>query len=119
MAKVIDSRNTIDKTVKLFDEFYAFNLVINGNDYDVVRSYFISVCDTVQIAENFTVYLFRIAQETQISVMDLLDYIKGKSVLEVNTFLGYYLNTFKSKTSLYGFGAIPQPNQTVARNILQ
>lgn len=118
MARIVDSRTDLDRTVKIFDEFYAFNLVVNGNEYDVVHSYFRGVCESAQIADNFTVYLFRIAQETQISVMDLLDYIKGKSFLEVNTVLGYYLNTFKSKTSLYGFGAIPKPNQSVARNVV-
>lgn len=118
MARIVDSRTSLDRTVRIFDEFYGFNLVINAGDYDVVRSYFMGVCDAVQSAENFTVYLFRIAQETQIPIMDLLDYIRGKSALEVNTVLGYYLNSFKSKTALYGFGAIPKPNQPVARNVV-
>jgi hypothetical protein len=84
-----------------------------------VHSYFISVCDAKRIADNFTVYLFRIAQETGIPVLDLLNYIQGKSKMEVNTVIGYYLNSFKSKTSLYGFGTVPQANQNVARNIVQ
>jgi len=49
----------------------------------------------------------------------LLGYIQGKNKLEVNTIIGYYLNSFKSKTSMYGFGTVPQANQNVARNIVQ
>jgi hypothetical protein len=119
MARIIDSRASIDQTVKIFDEFYGFDLIIAPDEYDIVHSYFIGVCDTTKIADNFTVYLFRIAQETQIPVLDLLDYIKGKSKMEVNSIIGYYLNSFKSKTSLYGFGTLPQANQPVARNIVQ
>ena len=118
MARIIDSRSQLDQTVKIFDEFYGFNLVIAPDEYDVVHSYFVSVCDTQKIADNFTVYLFRIAQETQIPVLDLLEYIKGKNKMEVNTIIGYYLNSFKSKTSLYGVGQIPKPNQPVQRNVV-
>jgi hypothetical protein len=119
MAQIIDSRSGTDQTVKIFDEFYAFNLIVNASEYDIVFSYFKSICDTTQIAGNFTVYLFRISQETQIPVLDLLSYIQGKTKLETNTVMAYYLNSFKSKTSLYGFGTVPQPNEAVARNIVQ
>lgn len=119
MARIIDSRSGLDQTVKIFDEFYSFDLVVNGPEYDIVHSYFVGVCSTKQIAANFTVYLFRIAQETQIPVLELLDYIKGLDKLKMNNLITYYLNTFKSKTSLYGFGVIPQPNQNVQRNIVQ
>jgi len=37
----------------------------------------------------------------------------------MNVFITYYLNTFKSKTALYGIGSIPQPNQFVARNVVR
>lgn len=119
MARIIDSRSALDQTVKIFDDFYSFNLVINGNEYDVVHSYFLTVCATKQIAGNFTVHLFRISQQTQIPVLDLLNYIKGLEKLQVNNVIAYYLNTFKSKTAIYGFGVLPQPNLPVERNILQ
>jgi len=119
MARIIDSRSSLDQTVQIFDEFYGFNLIINASEYDVVASYFNSTCDSKQIAGNFTVYLFRISQETQIPVLELLDYIRGKTKLETNTVIAYYLNSIKSKTSIYGFGTIPQPNGPVARNIVQ
>ena len=59
MARIIDSRSSIDQTIRIFDEFYGFNLIISPNDYDIVHSYFVGVCGTKQIADNFTVYLFR------------------------------------------------------------
>ena len=120
MPKILDTRSSLDQTVKIFDSFYAVDLVVNGNEYDVVRSYFIGVCATKNIANNFTAVLFRIAQETSIDALVLLDYIKGTNTkLEMNKVICYYLNSFKSKTALYGVGQIPRPNQPVSRNIVQ
>ena len=87
--------------------------------YDIVYSYFVSVCATKNIAANFTAVLFRIAQETQIPILELLDQIKGTKKMEMNQILAYYLNSFKSKTSLYGIAIIPKSNQPVSRNIVQ
>ena len=74
---------------------------------------------TANIAGNLTTMMFRISQETGIPVLDLLGFIKGKTKLEMNQVITYYLNSFKSKTTLYGTGMVPQPNQPVARNIVQ
>lgn len=120
MARIIDDRTASDLTVKIFDDFYSFNMIVNGNEFDIVNGYFKSVCDTKIIAGNFTAFLFRIAQETGIPVLDLLGQIQGaNNKLEMNQIIAYYLNSFKSKTSLYGVGTIPQSNQPVARNIVQ
>jgi hypothetical protein len=119
MARILDLRNSVDQTIRIFDDFYAFKLIINGDEYDIVHSYFISVCDAKSIADNFTVYLFRISQETGTPVLTLLDYIKGTTKLDMNRLITYYLNSFKSKTSLYGISFVPQANQPVARNIVQ
>lgn len=119
MAQILDTRTSLDQTVRIFDSFYSSNLIVNGNEYDVVRSYFVSICATVNIADNFTAVLFRISQETGISVLELLDQIKGTKTMEMNQILAYYLNSFKSKTSLYGIATVPRPNTPVARNIVQ
>lgn len=120
MAKILDTRTQLDQTVQIFDSFYSIDMVVNGNEYDIVRGYFLEVCDTKNIADNFTAVLFRIAQETGIDALELLDQIKGVgSKLQMNKVICYYLNSFKSKTSLYGIGQIPSPNQPVARNIVQ
>ena len=118
MAKIIDQRTSLDRTVTLFDAVYSFELVINGNEYDIVHGYFKSLT-TATIAGNLTTILFRISQETKIPVLDLLGYIKGKNKLEMNQVITYYLNSFKSKTTLYGISVVPQPNQPVARNVVQ
>lgn len=121
MATVIDNRksNSKDKTIRIFDSFYSFNLIVNPNEYDVVHSYFASICESVDIADNFTAILFRIAQQTQVPVLDLLNQLKGKQKMEINQILAYYLNSFKNKTTLYGTSVLPRPNQPVARNIVQ
>jgi len=119
MPQILDNRTSLDQTVRIFDSFYSFSLIVNGNAYDIVHGYFLSVCDTKNIANNFTAVLFRIAQETGINVLDLLDQIKGTKKMEMNQIIAYYLNSFKSKTTLYGISIIPKSNQPVARNIVQ
>jgi hypothetical protein len=119
MPRILDTRTSLDQTVRIFDSFYTINLVVNADQYDIVHGYFLSVCDSKNIAANFTAVLFRIAQETQISVLDLLDQIKGTTKMEMNQTIAYYLNSFKSKTSLYGIAVIPKSNQPVSRNIVQ
>jgi len=119
MPQILDQRTSMDQTVRIFDSFYAITLTINGNEYDIVRGYFVSICATKNIANNFTAVLFRISQETGIDALDLLDQIKGKKKMEMNQIFAYYMNSFKSKTSLYGVGTVPKPNLPVARNIVQ
>ena len=118
MATILDTRTSMDQTVRIFDSFYSFNLVVPGNQYDIVHSYFISVCTTKNIADNFTAVLFRIAQDTGVPVLELLDQIKGTSKMQMNQIIAYYLNSFKSKTSLYGIAVIPKSSQPVSRNIV-
>ena len=120
MPQILDQRTSMDQTVRIFDSFYAITLTINGNEYDIVRGYFVSICATKNIANNFTAVLFRISQETGIPVLDLLGQIQGTgNKLQMNQVISYYLNSFKSKTSLYGVSTVPQSNQPVARNIVQ
>jgi hypothetical protein len=108
----------LDQTVKLFDKFYAVDMIVNAGDYDVVYSYFESVCNSKNTALNFTAILFRIAGVTEEPVLTLLDYIKGKSGLEVNGIMAYYLNSIKSKHILYGISNQPLPNPSVQRNVV-
>jgi hypothetical protein len=34
MARIIDSRSSFDQTIRIFDEFYGFNLIIAPDEYD-------------------------------------------------------------------------------------
>ena len=119
MAQIIDApRNNLDKTVRVFDQFYNFDLVVNANQYEIVYSYFISINNSKTIAANFTTLLFRISSVTGEDVMTLLNDITGRDRLKANATLTYYLNSIKSKTTLYGLSSVPQPNQSTQRNVV-
>ena len=112
--------NTVNQTIAIFDSFYNLNLVVSATEYDVVYSYFKGVSKNTTIAGNFTVVLFRIAQDGNYNVLDLLAIIKGAgNKLQMNKVICYYLNTFKSKASMYGVSNVPKPNQAVQRNVVQ
>ena len=120
MALFSITKDSLDKTVKIFDQFYDNSLIVPTNQYDIVHSYFIGVCTTETIANNYTSILFRIAQESGVSAIELLENVKGitKNKVDINKIFAYYLNSFKSKTSLYGIAQIPKPSLPVARNVV-
>jgi hypothetical protein len=118
MALIDETYSDLDKTVRLFDSFYDFDMVVNSNQYDLVYSYFFSVSNSKIIARNFTTFIFRISSIIGEDALVLLGYIKGKDSLQTNALMAYYLNGIKSKTTLYGVSMAPKPNQTVQRNIV-
>lgn len=120
MVTVIDNRTLIDQTIKIYDNFYNLSLTINSAQYDVVYSFFRGITDSDTIAKNFTAFMFRIAQEVGIDVLELLQQLKtiGGDKIKVNKVIAYYLNSLKSKTSLYGTSMVPAPNIPVARNVI-
>ena len=119
MANIVDSRNnSIDSTVRVFDNFYNFDLLVDGNQYEIVNSFFYDLTSSQTVTDNFTLLIFRVATLTGENPLDLLNYLTGKSKIEINTILAYYLNSVKSKTSLYGVNSAPEPNQNIQRNII-
>ena len=119
MAITVDQPQTqLDAAVKIFNQFYNTDLIINSSEYEIIYSYFKDVSKSNNIAKNFSIFLFRIASFTGKPVLELLDYISGKSTLETNTMIIYYLNSIKSKTALYGVSAVPKPNQTILHNVV-
>jgi hypothetical protein len=115
----IYSVTNLDQTVRLFDNFYSTKLRVSAGDWDVVYSYFLGTSKSKEIARNFASLLFRIAQEGNFNVLDLLATIKGSPTkLQTNQVICYYLNTFRPKASLYGVGIIPRPNEAVQRNVV-
>ena len=118
MALIDETYTELDRTVRLYDSFYSLDLVVNANQYEIIYSYFLDVSGSKSIARNFTTFLFRISNLTSIDAMELLSYIKGTTKLEMNGIMAYYLNAIRSKTTLYGIGAQPIPNETVQRNIV-
>lgn len=110
--------STIDASVKLFDNFYNYDMVVDGTQYEIVRSYFKSVTNSDIISKNFSTMIFRIAGITGENALNILSFMQGKSKLEGNAIIIYYLNNIKSKTALYGVTVLPQPNENVQRNIV-
>jgi len=116
----ISTLDQVDQTIRIYDNFYNTKLEIGAADYDLVYSYFKGMSNNAQIAGNMTTILFRVAQAGNYNIINLLEIVQGAtSNIEMNSILSYYLNTFKSKTSLYGVGNIPRPNEAVQRNVVQ
>jgi hypothetical protein len=119
MPLVYTQQESIDRTVKIFDNFYNVNMTVPTNQYDVVHSYFVGVCANKKTAENFTAFLFRVAQDSGVDALDLLENIKGvNNDVQLSQTMAYYMNSFKSKVSLYGVAVIPKPVLPVARNVV-
>jgi hypothetical protein len=117
MSSVNAINNRIDQTVQIFDKFYKYQQVVPADQYDAVRSYFASVFESAEAADNFTVAVFRIGQQTGISVMTLLQQFQGQTAPQLTLSLAYYLNGLRSSSTLLGVNAPTQPNYYVSRNI--
>lgn len=119
MPRIIDDKTSLDRTVRIFDAFYQSDLKVNASEYDLVHGYFTNVCGDTNIADNFTTVLFRISTQTGVNVQLLLKDLQGTGgSLQMNKQICYWLNSLKSKTSLYGISVIPQPVVPVARNVV-
>jgi hypothetical protein len=108
----------VDLTVRVFDDFYNFAVEVDANTWDTVNSYMLSVFKTAEAAENFSTTLFRIASETNVPVLDILDQIQGMDTIQLTATLAYYLNGLRSPATLLGVNEPVTPNAYVARNVL-
>ena len=109
----------LDLTVRVFDSFYDYDVNIPAAEYDLVNSYFRTVMKTRQAAENFTVSLFRVAQNTNIPAVTLLQQLQGPRGLDLDVNLVYYLNSIRSRETLLGVGAPVAPNFYASRAVVQ
>jgi len=121
MASINYTNYNIDQTVRVFDTFYEYDVNIPASEYDVVNSYFNSVMTTKQASDNFTVSLFRVAQDTNIPALTLLDAFEqgGDTGMSLNANMAYYLNSIRNRAILLGIGTPVQPNYYAARNVVQ
>jgi pyruvate/2-oxoacid:ferredoxin oxidoreductase alpha subunit len=117
MGSVNSYNPQVDLTVQIFDRFYEYEATVSSLEYDAVYSYFRSVFGTADAAGNFTVTLFRIAEQSDIPVMDLLEQIEGTNQADLNLTLAYYLNNIRSPATLLGINATTTPNYYAARNV--
>jgi hypothetical protein len=117
MGSVNYANPAVDQTVKIFDRFYAYEVDVPAMEYDSVNSFFLGIYKDGEAAGNFTVSLFRVAQQSGIPVMDLLEQIQNLDQATLNLTLAYYLNNIRSPATLLGINATATPNYYVARNI--
>ena len=108
----------VDLTVRVFDDFYNFAIEVDANTWDIVNSYMLSVFRTAEAAENFSTTLFRIANETEVPVLDILAELQGMDTIQLTATLAYYLNGLRSSATLLGVNEPVTPNAYVARNVL-
>jgi hypothetical protein len=119
MSTVNYTNTNIDQTVRIFDSFYSFDTNVPAVEYDIVLSYFKSVMSSAQAAGNFTVSLFRVAQDTGVEPLSLLAEFEGQTGIGLSAQLAYYLNQVRSRATLLGVGVAVVPNVYAARNVLQ
>ena len=121
MAKENIFSNNIgtDQTVRIFDQFYDLDLVVNADQYEIVLSFFRDYTSNEAIAKSFAQTLFRIANQTQENVLDLLQTFQGGDYIKVSLTMAYYLNSLSNRTVLFGYTNVIQPVESVQRNIVQ
>lgn len=119
MGTVNASNPHIDQTVKIYDQFYNYSENVPAAEYDIVLSYFKSVFNTVEQAENFTVAVFRVAQESDQDALTILSQLQGTSGPQLTATLCYYLNGVRSNATLLGILQPSAPNYWTARNVRQ
>ena len=119
MSTVNYANPKTDLTVRVFDSFYDYEVDVPAAEYDVVYSYFVTQMTSRQAAGNFTVSLFRVAQDTGIPALTLLKEMQGNNGVTINVNMAYYLNQIRSRATLLGVGVAVTPNYYAARNVLQ
>jgi hypothetical protein len=105
--------------VNILNNFYKSNLTIDAATYDIVYSFFAERTSDKKIANTFTENLFRVASQSGVDVMELLEAFEGTDKLKMSLTMAYYLNTYSDKTVLYGVSVEVQANQFVTRNIIR
>jgi hypothetical protein len=108
-----------DQTVRIFDQFYEYDVNVPAAEYDIVNSYFLQTMKNKQAAGNFTVSLFRIAESTGVEPLTQLQEFQGTNGVNLNVTLAYYLNQIRSLATLLGVGVPVVPNAYAARNVIQ
>jgi hypothetical protein len=119
MASINYENPNLDQTVRVFDAFYEYDVDIPAAEYDVVNSFFKSTMTTRQAADNFTVSLFKVAEDTKIPALTLLQAFEGVSGMNLNVSMAYYLNSIRNRATLLGVGVPVTANFYAARNVVQ
>ncbi len=120
MASINTVNYNLDQTVRVFDSFYLYDLVIPANEYDLVYSYFLNESNNAETAGNFTVSLFSVSRDTRIPALDLLKQFEGNGIgVNLTATLAYYLNLIRNRATLLGVQITLQPNYYASQLVLQ
>lgn len=110
---------SLDQTVRVFDQFYNYDVQVPAAQYDIVYSYFLQEMGDRTVAGNFAVSLFQVADSTGINALSLLDNLKGLTGLNLTLNMAYYMNQIRSTATLLGVNSQVVPNYYAARAVLQ
>ena len=83
MSSVNYTNPNIDLSVRVFDNFYKYETNVPAQEYDVVYSYFLREMGNANYAGNFAVSLFRIAEQTGIPALTLLQQFQNEGQAQV------------------------------------
>jgi hypothetical protein len=124
MSSINYTNYNIDQTVRVFDSFYEYDVDVPAAEYDIVNSYFKSVMASKQAADNFTVSLFQVAENTGVSALTLLQSFQDSggnvgNTMNLDVNMAYYLNSIRNRATLLGIGVPVIPNFYAARNVVQ
>jgi hypothetical protein len=119
MASSINvTNNAVDMTVRVFDSFNPLSIDVPVAEWDVVLSFFNQVFGTGDAAKAFATNLFRVSYESNTPVLTLLDQMTQFDRIKVTQTLAYYLNGYRSLSTLLGINSSVVPSVWAARNIL-
>ena len=124
MSSINYTNYNIDQTVRVFDSFYEYDVDVPAAEYDIVNSYFKSVMASKQAADNFTVSLFQVAENTGVPALTLLQSFQSSggnvgNTMNLDVNMAYYLNSIRNRATLLGIGVPVTPNFYAARNVVQ
>ena len=119
MSSINETNYNQDLTVRVFDRFYEYEANIPTNEYDLVNSFFLANMKSRAAAGNMTVSLFRVAEQTKIPALTLLQGFQGTNGINLTANLAYYLNLIRDRAALLGVGVPVQSNFYAARNVIQ
>ena len=89
-----------------------------GPEYDHVLSVFKKIMKDELAAAKFTQALYKIAQFTEIYVLDLLESLDVADEMTISASMAFYLNSINSPTTLYGIQNPIKPNYYAGRQVL-
>ena len=119
MTTVNQINYQVDQTVRVFDQFYNYDENVPADQYDAVRSFFLSAFRTESAADSFTVAIFRVAQNSGQNALSLLSTFENQTPPQITATLCYYLNGIRSASTLLGVLTPTTPNYYTARNVKQ